>query len=253
MATLEQALGQLFLLSFVGKQEPPDDFRKLLAGQHVAGVELFRPTNFGTLAEVRGLTDALQQLAADSGQPPLLICANQEGGQFIGIGESTPFPGNMALGATGSTELAERVGAAIGRELAALGINVNFAPVVDVNNNAQNPVIGTRSFGDDPRLVARMGAAQIRGMRSAGIAATAKHFPGHGDTTSDSHVNLPLLDHGLDRLQQIELPPFKAAIKAGAPIVMVGHLALPKLTGVANLPATLSSNVVRGLLRRRLR
>jgi beta-N-acetylhexosaminidase len=182
-----------------------------------------------------------------------LIGLDQEGGQLMGLGTwSTPFPGNMALGATGSEQLAREVGYALGRELRAVGVNVDFAPVCDVNSNPFNPVVGTRSFGEDPHAVGALGAAMIDGLQSAGVAATAKHFPGHGDTVGDSHHALPALDHDLERLLDVELPPFEAAIGAGVQLVMLAHLALPAVTGQRELPATLSRRVVADLLRERL-
>src|SRR6476659_6427886 len=207
--TLEEAVGQQFLLTFEGREAPPNQFLEILRRQHVGGVVLFRHKNMGKLTELRGLTQALQRAAAESGQPPLLIAADQEGGQLIAVDQTTPFPGNMALGAAGSDKLAYRVGRAIGNELSAVGINVDFAPVCDVNSNPLNPVIGTRSFGEDPKLVARLSAALIRGLQSAGIAATAKHFPGHGDTSSDSHHNAPIVRRGVQRVRSVELLPFR--------------------------------------------
>ena len=251
--TLEQAIGQQFLLSFVGKQRPPEEVLTALRQHRAGGFVLFRAKNMGSLAELRGLTAALQAAAAQEGQPPLLIAADQEGGQLMAIGDGTPFPGNLALGATRSEKLAYRVGRALGREVAAVGVNVNFAPVCDVNNNPDNPVVGTRSFGEDPALVARLSAAMVRGIQAAGVAATAKHFPGHGDTASDSHHAAPVIPHGLDRLSRIELPPFKAAIAAGVRVIMTAHIVLPALNEGRDVPATLSPAILKGLLRRRLR
>jgi beta-N-acetylhexosaminidase len=251
--TLEQAVGQQFLLSFVGKQSPPSEFLEILQRQQLGGVVLFRHKNMGSLAELRALTNAMQRTAARSGEPPLLIAADQEAGQLMAIGQATPFPGNMALGAARSERLAYRVGRAIGRELAALGINVDFAPVCDVNNNPRNPVIGTRSFGEDPKLVARLGSAMIRGLQSCGVAATAKHFPGHGDTSSDSHSGAPILRHDARRIQAVELAPFRAAIRNHVRLMMTAHIVMPALNGGSHeLPATLSPQILRGLLRKKL-
>ncbi len=250
--TLEQALGQMLMSSFAGS-EPSPEFLKTLQAQHVGGVTLFRSLNVETSAQVCALTAALQKAAADTGQPPLLIAVDQEGGQLMTIGEgATPFPGNMALGATGSAELAYQTGYAIGRELAALGINVNYAPVCDVNVNPDNPVIGTRSFGEDPALVARLSAAMVDGQQAAGIAAVAKHFPGHGDTATDSHHSTPILPHDEARLRQVELPPFAAAVQAGVKMIMTAHIGLPALNGGSDMPATLSAAILRKLLRREL-
>jgi beta-N-acetylhexosaminidase len=247
--SLEQAIGQKLMLSFVG-HELPREFLATLHRQHVGGVTLFRHHNVANPPQVRALTAALQRAAQEAGQPPLLIAADQEGGQLMAIGNgTTPFPGNMALGAARSDELARRGGYAIGRELAAMGLNVNYAPVCDVNNNPQNPVVGTRSFGEDPAWVARLSAAMVEGLQSAGVAAAAKHFPGHGDTAADSHHRVPVLLHDEARLRSVELPPFAAAVKAGARLVMTAHVALPALEGGVDLPATLSPTILRGLLR----
>jgi len=250
--TLEQAAGQHFLLSFTGKREPPCELAAALQRQQVGGIVLFRAKNMGTLEELRALTAALQKTAAQTGQPPLLIAADQEGGQLMAIGDGTPFPGNLALGATRSEKLTQRVGKALGLELAAVGVNVDFAPVCDVNNNPKNPVVGTRSFGEDPRLVGRLSAALVRGLQSAGVAATAKHFPGHGDTSSDSHHAAPVLQHDLKRVRRIELRPFQAAIDARVRLVMTAHIVFPALNGGTDTPATLSPQILKGLLRRKL-
>lgn len=250
--TLEQAVGQQFLVSFAGKHALPSDFLKVLQRQHLGGVVLFRAKNMGTLKELRELTSNLQRAAAAVGQPPLLICTDQEGGQLMAIGEGTPFPGNLALGATGSERLAFRVGQALGLEAAAVGVNVNFAPVCDVNNNPDNPVVGTRSFGEDPQQVALLSAAMVRGLQASGVAASAKHFPGHGDTTSDSHHGAPVIPHSMRRICRVELPPFIAAIEAGTRMIMTAHIVLPALGHGRDLPATLSREILHNLLRKKL-
>jgi beta-N-acetylhexosaminidase len=246
--TLDQAVGQKLMLSFVGAQPPPD-ILALIEDQHIGGITLFRAKNVVDPAQVRDLTDSLQRAAAASGQPLLLMATDQEGGQLMAIGGMTPFPGNMALGATGSVELARQTGQALGRELAAMGVNVNYAPVCDVNSNPQNPVIGIRSFGEDPALVARLGAALVEGLQSSGVAATAKHFPGHGDTGSDPHFSLPSVFHDRQRLAEIEIPPFAAAIEAGVRLVMTTHLAFPNLNAGQAVPSTLSALLLQGMLR----
>ncbi|HEY0739376.1 MAG TPA: glycoside hydrolase family 3 N-terminal domain-containing protein [Herpetosiphonaceae bacterium] len=246
--TLEQAIGQKLLVSFIGT-EPAPEILALLERQPIAGITLFRADNVSNPAQVRSLIAALQAAAAANNHPPLLIAADQEGGQLIAVDGGAQFPGNLALGATGSTELAFQTGYALGRELAAMGINVNYAPACDVNINPQNPVIGTRSFGEDPQLVARLGAAMIQGMQAAGVAATAKHFPGHGDTDSDTHDGIAVVAHSRDRLRQVEIPPFVAAIEAGVRLVMSAHIAFPAYDNGTPLPATLSPALIRGLLR----
>lgn len=247
---IEQTIGQKLMISFDGIT-PPQELLERLSQQHVGGVTLFRHWNAGSPAQVRALTEAIQQAAAAAGQPPLLIAADQEGGQLVAIGGTTPFPGNMALGATDSAELAERAGHAIGLELAAVGVNVNYAPSCDVNVNPANPVIGVRSFGEDAAAVARLTKAMVRGMQAAGVAATAKHFPGHGDVASDTHHGAVLVPHDRARLDQVELPPFAAAIEGGAKLIMTAHLGVPAYDEAA-LPATLSRPIIRGLLREKL-
>ncbi len=245
---IAQAISQKLMLAFTGTV-PSRQILGTLRHRPIGGVTLFRAGNVADPMQVCQLTAALQQAAAAGGHPPLLVGADQEGGQLIAIHGTTPFPGNLALAATGSVDLARRTGHAIGRELAAMGINVNYAPVCDVNINPQNPVVGTRSFGEDPAIVARMATAMVEGMQLAGVAATAKHFPGHGDTSSDSHHGLIVVPHGQERLQRVELPPFAAAIAAGVTLVMTAHVALPTLTDGLALPATLAPQIVRGLLR----
>ncbi|HMA36581.1 MAG TPA: glycoside hydrolase family 3 protein [Chloroflexia bacterium] len=246
--TLEQAIGQKIMIGFPG-QMPSPELVALLKQQHLGGLTLFRALNVESPAQVRRLTAALQQIAATAGQPPLLIGADQEGGTLLALAETTPFPGNMALGATGSPELARQTGYAIGQELAAMGVNVNYAPVCDVLINPQNPVVGTRAFGEDPAAVARLAAAMVTGLQAAGVAATAKHFPGHGDTTADTHHGAVMSFHDEAHVRQVDLPPFAAAVQAGARLVMTAHVSVPALTGGVEVPATLSPAILRGLLR----
>jgi len=249
---LERLIGQKLLLAFHGKETPSPEILESLKRYHPGGISLFRAFNIGTLAQVRALTDSLQRLARDLNLPPLLMATDQEGGQLMAIGEGTPLPGNMALGATRSAELARNAGEVLGRELSALGINVNYAPCADVNINPQNPVVGVRSFGEDPVLVGELTAAMIEGIQSQGVAATVKHFPGHGDTESDSHHGLQTVPHSMERLRAVELPPFVAALKADAKLVMTAHLAISSVDGPDAPPGTLSANIIKGLLRRDL-
>jgi len=247
------AVGQKLLLAFAGKGWPSPEISEALRLYRPGGITLFRALNIDNPAQVRQLTQGLQQAAREIGLPPVLIAADQEGGQLMAVGEgTTPLPGNLALGATGSVELARQAGVVLGRELAAMGINLNYAPCCDVNVNPQNPVIGTRSFGEDPREVAELSAALVAGLQSAGVAATAKHFPGHGDTASDSHHGIPAVPHSMERLRKVELPPFVASIQAGVKLIMTAHLALPALDGRTDLPATLSPTILKGLLRKEL-
>ena len=250
---IEEAVGQKLLLAFAGKDRPSPEILAAIRDYQPAGITLFRYLNVDNPAQVRQLNQLLQEAARQAGLPPLLITADQEGGQLLAIGEGvTLLPGNMALGAAGSPELARQAGGVLGRELAAMGINVDYAPCADVNVNPQNPVVGTRSFGENPQTVANLTAAMVAGMQSAGVAATAKHFPGHGDTASDSHRGIPVVPHSLERLRRVEFPPFIAAAQAGVKLVMTAHLALPAVDGREDLPATLSPRILKGLLRAEL-
>jgi beta-N-acetylhexosaminidase len=248
---LADAVGQHLLLSFAGTSAPTQILERVRRGP-LGGFTLFRRHSVVDPEQVRRLTSELQTAARDNDQPRLLVGMDQEGGQLMALAGSTSFPGNMALGATGSPDLAREVGFALGHELAAVGVNVDYAPVCDVSSNPLNPVVGVRSFGADPHLVGTLAAAMIAGLQAAGVAATAKHFPGHGDTTSDSHYATPVLEHDLERLSTVELPPFVAAIQAGVKVVMVAHIALPRLTGIDDLPATLARPIVHDLLRKQL-
>jgi len=246
------SIGHKLLLGFEGT-EPPAHILDWLASRPLGGFTLFRYRNVESPYQVRRLTTTLQQAAKTAGQPPVLICADQEGGQLNALGSAlTSFPGNMALGAVADPDLAYRVGQAVGRECAALGVNVNYAPSCDVNSNPQNPVIGIRSFGEDPQLVGKLAAAFVRGLQSAGVVSAAKHFPGHGDTFTDSHHGIPVVEHDEERLWEVELRPFQAAIEAGVKIVMTSHVGLPALHNGRVIPATLSPTVLQGLLRERL-
>ncbi|HEU0027113.1 MAG TPA: glycoside hydrolase family 3 N-terminal domain-containing protein [Ktedonobacterales bacterium] len=242
-------VGQMLMSGFDGLTPTPD-ILDLIQRERVGGVILFS-RNIASAEQALALTSALQRAARESGHAaPLLIGIDQENGDVRRLGPwATAFPGAMALAATNSEALAEEVAEASGRELAALGVNINFAPVADVNNNHANPVIGARSFGDDPAHVARFVAAQTRGYQRAGIAATLKHFPGHGDTATDSHLALPIIPHGRERLRDIEFPPFRAGIAAGAAAVMTAHIALPAISGSPALPATLAPEIIQGMLR----
>jgi beta-N-acetylhexosaminidase len=235
------------LVAFEGDVAPPEVLAGIRAGR--PGVTLYRSLNCFSLEQVRALTDGVHAAAATGGFPPPIVSLDQEGGQLMAVGAATPFPGNLALAATRSPELAEAVGNAIGTELAALGVTVNFAPDCDLATNLENPSVGTRSFGDDPDLAARLAAAFVHGHQTAGVATTAKHFPGGGDRAIDPHYGLPVSQHGLERLRRVELPPFKAAIDAGCRLVMGAHVALPAIDGLADRPVMLSSRILVDLLR----
>jgi beta-N-acetylhexosaminidase len=250
--TDEAILGRL-MLAFRGVTVPAW-LRARLAAAPVAGFTLFRHYNVRSPGQVRTLTAELQAAAGAragaSGRLPILIAVDQEGGQLLAFGEGwTPFAGPMAIGATGDPALAERVGRAIGLELRAVGVNVNYAPVLDIASNPANPSLGIRSFGDDPAAVATLGTAWIRGLQSSGVAGTGKHFPGKGEAAVDTHLELAVVDRDREGLDARELRPFRAAVGGGVRVMMSGHFAAPALTGSRSLPSTLAPQVMGRLLR----
>jgi beta-N-acetylhexosaminidase len=259
--SLRERIGQMVAVWVLGDYTSTGDptfaeVRRWIVEDGIGGVSM----SLGTPIEVAAKVNAFQQLA----RVPLLVSADLEpalgrleGGVFthymLDAGGATVFPTAMAIAATGRDEDAWEVANIIGREARAVGIGINFAPTVDVNNNPSNPVINTRSFGEDPVRVARLSALFVRGLQDAGTIATAKHFPGHGDTDVDSHVGLPVVSADWARMRAIELVPFKAAIDAGAAMVMSAHIALPALAGDSTTPATLAPRIMTGLLRDTLR
>jgi beta-glucosidase-like glycosyl hydrolase/CubicO group peptidase (beta-lactamase class C family) len=254
--SLRERVGQMvevWVLGNYANAHDPDveEVRRWITRDGVGSVTM----SLGSPIEVADKINAMQRMA----RVPLMVASDVEpnlgrleGGTFtpslLSGGGATVLPTNMAIAATGDEQLAYEAGRVTGAEARAIGIRVAFAPVVDVNNNPANPVINTRSFGEDPAAVSRFAAAFIRGVQSQGVAATAKHFPGHGDTDADSHLALPVVRSDRARLAAVELPPFRAAIAAGVSNVMTAHIALPAVEGDST-PATLAPAVVTGLLR----
>jgi beta-N-acetylhexosaminidase len=226
---------------FEGTTAPDWVLRKLTEG--LGAVALFS-RNIRSAEQVARLTAQLRAV-----RPDLLIAADEEGGDVtrLEVHGGSSFPGNLALGAVDDLKLTRAVAAELGRRLAECGVDLDWAPSADVNSDPGNPVIGVRSFGADPELVARNTAAYVEGLQSAGVAASVKHFPGHGDTAIDSHHALPRIDVDLETLHARELVPFRASIAAGAKVVMSAHILVPALD--PDLPATLSPAILTGLLR----
>ncbi|MFF4008253.1 glycoside hydrolase family 3 N-terminal domain-containing protein [Streptomyces sp. NPDC001717] len=227
---------------------------ELVARYHLGGIIYFAwAHNTRTPHQIAALSAGLQEAALATGpRIPLLLSTDQEHGIIARIGKpATLLPGAMALGAAGSTADAERAARIAGAELAAMGIRQDYAPVADVNVNPANPVIGVRSFGSDPQAVAALVAAQVGGYQGAGVAATAKHFPGHGDTETDSHLGLPVIRHSRAQWEELDEPPFRAAVRAGVDAVMTAHIVFLALDPSGD-PATLSRPIVTGILRERL-
>ncbi|WP_199431589.1 glycoside hydrolase family 3 protein [Qaidamihabitans albus] len=267
--TLEQKVGQLFVADVWGKSATevhPGNREKYGVGTaaevvkryQVGGVIYFNhggTDNVDGPAQVAGLSNGLQRAALGSGaRLPLIISIDQEGGRVTRIAEpATEYPSAMALGAGRGAADARAAAAISGAELRAMGIAQNFAPVADVNSNPLNPIIGSRSFSADPALASELVAAQVEGLQDAGprtrtVSAAAKHFPGHGDAATDSHTGLPVIDRTEAEWRAVDLPPFLAAIDAGADVIMTAHITMPALDP-SGTPATLSEPIMNGLLR----
>ncbi|MFP4974028.1 beta-N-acetylhexosaminidase [Paenibacillus sp. CN-4] len=243
---IRKKVGRMFMCGFDGMQ-PSDSILKLISDYEIGGVIYFR-RNIGSVEQIHACSSALQAASKE----PLLIAVDQEGGMVARIEAGvTLMPGNMALGAAGDPAAVRQAAAIAGAELRHIGINMNFAPCVDVNNNPANPVIGVRSYGESPELVGELGAAAASGYMEAGVAATLKHFPGHGDTDTDSHLALPTIPHDRERLERVELAPFRRIIAEGVDAVMTAHVVFPAYEQ-ASVPATLSSRILTGLLREQL-
>ena len=241
MSSVEAAAARLVIAGFPGTTLGSELERLLDRG--VGGIILFK-RNVGSPREVAELVRAAKRRA----QRPLLATTDQEGGAVARLREGfTRVPPMRALGERRDPELARAVGAVLGRELGAVGIDLDFAPVLDVDTNPENPVIGARSFAREPETVAALGVALARGLMDAGVAPCGKHFPGHGDTRQDSHHELPHVEHDLARLRAVELTPFRAAVDAGFPSMMTAHVVMDALD--PDVPATMSRSVIRGILR----
>ncbi len=262
--SLEQLVGQMIFAPLQSTylssdSDAYDALVKLIHESHIGGVIAFGGSEpvpqvmlnatygaviLGQPLELASILNRLQSIAA----LPLLTTSDFEWGVQMRIAGATKFPRAMAFGATGDPQLAVDAGKVVGTEARALGVHVNFAPVADVNNNPRNPVINIRSFGEDPAQAGAMVAGWVRGLQDAGMLATLKHFPGHGDTDVDSHLGLPMIPHPRERLDAVELPPFRAGIAAGAAGVMVAHIEMPAIDPEKQ-PATFSPAVIGTLLR----
>ena len=248
--TLEQKIGQLMLVGFDGTTLTPE-FRAVIQQLHIGGV-IFYDRNVASPQQVAQLNADLQAAARANGDPLLFTAIDQEGGVVARLREDrgfTEFPGQMAVAATNDVENARRIARALADELNALGFNMDLTPDLDVNNNPDNPIISTRSFGADPARVATYGVAYIETLQRAGIIAIGKHFPGHGDTAIDSHAALPTVPHDRARLDAVELVPFRAAMRANVAGIMTAHITFPAIDPTPGLAATLSPRVLKGLVR----
>ncbi|WP_243467446.1 beta-N-acetylhexosaminidase [Acetivibrio straminisolvens] len=255
---LEEKVGQIFIVAFrKGKLSQPLKVLSSSAKQQIqkfnpGGVILFSE-NIDTISQTRKLIQDMQEIS----KIPMFIAVDEEGGRISRIGNnekmhSTKIPSAYTIGLANDSVLAYQAGKILGAELSALGFNMNFAPVADVNTNPDNPVIGDRAFGSDPYKVAAMVQEMTRGMQEHNVCTVLKHFPGHGDTSYDSHLGQVVINHDIERLRQIELIPFEKGILSGADGVMTAHIMLPNITD-DNLPATLSDEILTGLLRNKLK
>src|SRR3989441_2610388 len=245
MLSTRQRVGQLVVPWLAGSYTAVDDSLFQVATRWVDTLEVGGLiVSVGSPFDIAAKLNALQRRS----RLPLLVSADLEWGAGMRVIGGTAFPQIMAVGATGNARDAYTIGEAAATEGRAVGIHVNFAPDADVNNNPLNPIINIRSFGEDPRAVSRLVQEYVRGLHDYGMLATIKHFPGHGDTQTDSHIGLPVIAAGYPRLDSLELVPFRAGIAAGADVVMSAHIAFPALTG-SNDPGTMSAAVLTGLLR----
>ncbi|MCD4827576.1 MAG: beta-N-acetylhexosaminidase [Acholeplasmataceae bacterium] len=247
--SLDEKIGQLLMFGFEG--ESIDDKTIEFIKKYKAGNVILFTRNIKSGEQLYNLNKQLQEQAIKHLDIPMFIGIDQEGGMVSRIQQgATFFPGAMTISANGSLEDCYNVGDKMGSELKSLGVNMNFAPVLDVNNNPKNPVIGVRSYSDDPKVVSQYGQAFIKGMQNH-VIATGKHFPGHGDTHVDSHLALPKVEYDLDRLEKVEFVPFVDSIHNGLHAMMSSHIDFPHLTK-DGLPTTLSEDVLTKLLRNKL-
>jgi beta-N-acetylhexosaminidase len=245
-SAVRREIGQLLIGSLPGTTITAE-IRSLAKEFSLGGVILFS-RNIEAPEQVAELSRDVQELASEL---PLWVSVDQEGGRVARLKEPfTRWPPMATLGRAGSVELAARFGAALAAELRAVGITLDYAPVLDIHTNPKNPVIGDRALAEDADSVARLGAAIIRGLQENGVAACGKHFPGHGDTSVDSHLSLPLVEHPPDRIRRVECVPFREAIRTGVAFIMTAHVLVPSID--EDKPATLSRRIVRGMLREEL-
>lgn len=241
--TLKEKIGQLFMVSAFSNRDEKhvQDLESLIAEYKIGGVIFFQ----GGPVRQATITNRLQEKS----KLPLFVAMDAEWGVGMRLDSTISYPYQMGLGAINDNQLIYQMGVEIGRQLARLGVQINFAPSVDVNSNANNPVIGFRSFGEAKENVADKGYQYMKGLQDAGLIVTAKHFPGHGDTATDSHHDLPVLPFNKERLSELELYPFKRLINGGVSGVMIAHMSIPQLDSTPNLPSTLSKPIITELLR----
>lgn len=246
--TLDEKIGQLIIGGFEG-YTLSNDFNKLIKEKHLGGVILFSKN----IKDSKILLNLINNLKETNNlnKVPLFISVDEEGGPVSRMpNEIYNIPSNKYIGKINNEDFSYEIGKLLGLQLSSFGFNLNFAPVLDINSNPNNPVIGERSFGNDKNLVSKLGIKTIEGIKEENIVPVAKHFPGHGDTSVDSHLNLPVVNYDFNRLNNFELVPFKEAIKNGVDAIMIAHILIPKLD--KNNPSTLSKTIITDILRTKL-
>lgn len=246
MTSLEEKIGQMLIVGFHGL-EPPDYIIKWLSEGRISGIILFS-RNIKNPKQLANLTKTCQEAAKN----PILVAIDQEGGVVARLREGfTESPGAMALGASGSEKMTKQVSTILGTEMRALGINWNLAPAIDITHNIHNPSVGVRSLGVNPKQVAKLAIAQVKGFQKTGVAATAKHFPGKANTPIDPHVNLPVIDASIEEMWDTDLVPFRAVSNAGIAAMMITHVQFKTID--PEYPSTMSSRIIQKVLRRKIR
>lgn len=244
--SLEEKIGQL-VMAGIDEYTNDNHSQSLIVNYHVGGFVLLKQ-NIRDANQMLSLINSLKETNSVN-KIPLFLSIDEEGGRISRMpGEFTKIPTSQQIGTLNDEGLSYQIGSIIGEELRSFGLNMNFAPVLDVNSNPRNPVIGDRAFGDEPGLVSRLGIQTMKGLQEQNIISVVKHFPGHGDTSVDSHMGLPAVNHDLDRLKSLELVPFAAAIENKVDVIMTAHILLPKIDG--DHPASFSSRIISELLRK---
>ncbi|WP_208588971.1 beta-N-acetylhexosaminidase [Gracilibacillus suaedae] len=245
--TIPEKIGQLMMIG-LESTSIDQQVKHYLSNKKVGGFILLQKNIKNTQQTIDLINDLKQ---ANDNQIPLFLGIDEEGGRITRLPEEVmATPSNQAIGKKNDRDLSNQIGKLLAKKVKGYGFNINFAPVLDVNSNPNNPIIGDRSFGDKPELVSRMAIALMQGLSDENVIPVGKHFPGHGDTDVDSHIDLPLLDHSIERLRQVELRPFQQAIKHDAEAIMIGHLMVPSID--PDNPATLSAEIIQGVLRNEL-
>lgn len=247
--TLREKIGQMIVVGFDG-ETVNEEVRNMIEQYHVSGVVLFGRN----ISSAQQTTDLLNELKRTNmkNSVPLILSLDEEGGRVSRVPKDiVKLPASLTIAKKNDVELAHTVGVLLAKEVKQMGFNLDYTPVLDINSNPNNPVIGDRSFGADKEIVTKMGISTMKGLQSQGVIPVVKHFPGHGDTAVDSHLGLPVIEYGMDRLNDFELVPFEESIEQGADMVMVAHILFPEID--KEYPSSMSEKVIKGILREQLK